>query len=83
MVGMLSDHAIGVIGLILGVVGILSGFAASYYFYLRAREKVDIRYILNHRPILRQRDDSPQRISFMLNGVVVERLNRCKCRGLE
>jgi hypothetical protein len=74
---MLSDHAIGIIGLVLGVVGILCGFAASYYFYLKAREKVDLRYILNHRPILRQREDSPQRISFMLNGVVVEKLNRC------
>jgi hypothetical protein len=73
MAEMLSDHAIGVTGLILGIVGIL----ASYYFYLKAREKVDLRYSLNHRPILRQRKDSPQRISFMLNGVLIEKLSRC------
>lgn len=78
-----SDHAIGVIGLILGVFGIVSGFAASYYFYLKAREKADLRYILNHRPILRQREDSPQRISFMLNGGCRRKAQSLFCLGLE
>lgn len=73
----MSDHAIGVLGLVVGVFGIFVGLGAGYYFYIKARERVIPRYLLNYGPLLGQTSDAARRVSFLFDGEKIENLNRC------
>jgi hypothetical protein len=69
----MSDHAVAVLALIFGILGI----PVSYYLYIKGKEKVDPRYILTYEPLLGETSDFGEHVSFLVNGEEVERLNRC------
>jgi hypothetical protein len=62
-----SDHALAVIGLIVGVAGIAVGFLTSFYFYLKAREKVDPRYLLSFEPLVSPSSGAMKDVSVLYN----------------
>ena len=73
----MSDHALAVIGLIVGVAGIAVGFLTSFYFYLKAREKVDPRYLLSFEPLVSQSSGAMKDVSVLYNDTKATNLNRC------
>jgi hypothetical protein len=73
----MSDHALGVTGLVVGVVGIVIGVLAAYYFYLKARERIDPRYLLRHEPLVDSSSGAMTNVSVLFKGATVTNLNRC------
>lgn len=73
----MSDHALGVTGLVLGVVGILIGLLTSYYFYLKSRERIDPRYFLQHKPLLGSSSGAMDEVSLLFKGEEITNLNCC------
>jgi hypothetical protein len=73
----MSEHELAVIGLIVGVIGILIGILTSYYFYLRARERIEPRYFLQHEPLLGSSSGAMKEVSLRFKGNEVTNLNRC------
>jgi len=73
----MSDHALAMVGLIVGVVGIAAGILASYYFYLKARERIDPRYLLQHEPLVGSSSGAMAEVSVSFRGNKVTNLNRC------
>jgi hypothetical protein len=73
----MSDHALGVTGLVLGVAGILVGLLASYYFYLSGRERIEPRYLLQYEPILGSSSGAMDEASLLFKGEEIVNLNRC------
>ena len=73
----MSDHALAVIGLIVGVAGIAVGFLTSFYFYLKAREKVDPRYLLSFEPLVSPSSGAMKDVSVLYNDTKATNLNRC------
>jgi len=73
----MSDHALGVAGLILGIAGILIGSATSYYFYLKGRERIEPRYVLQHEPLLGSSSGAMDEVALLFKGQKIENLNRC------
>jgi hypothetical protein len=73
----LSDRAIGTLGLLIGIAGILIGAAVSYYFYRKGRERVDPCYLLQHSPILGESRSAMRDVTVMYKGREITNLNRC------
>jgi hypothetical protein len=73
----MSDHALAVIGLIVGVVGIVIGILTGYYFYLKSRERIDPRYLLQHEPLVGSSSGAMTEVSVLFRGTKVTNLNRC------
>lgn len=73
----MSDHELAVTGLVLGLVGIVAGILTSYYFYLKARERVDPRYVLQHRPLVDSSSGAMTEVAVLFKGSKVTNLNRC------
>jgi len=73
----MSDHALGVTGLVVGLVGIVIGVLTAYYFYLKAQERVDPRYLLQHEPLVDSSSGAMTDVSVLFKGVRVTNLNRC------
>lgn len=73
----MSDHALAVTGLVVGLVGIVAGMLTAYYFYLKARERVDPRYLLQHEPLVGSSSGAMTEVSVLFKGAKVTNLNRC------
>jgi hypothetical protein len=73
----MSDHALGVVGLIVGIVGILIGLLVSYYFYLKSRERIEPRYVLQHEPLLDSSSGAMAEVSLLFREEAITNLNRC------
>ena len=73
----MSDHALTVISLVVGVAGVAAGFLTSFYFYLKAREKIDPRYLLSFQPLVSQSSGAMKDVSVLYNDKKATNLNRC------
>lgn len=73
----MSDHSLAVTGLVVGLVGVISGILAAYYFYLKARERIDPRYILRHEPLVDSSSGAMAEVSVRYRDAKVTNLNRC------
>jgi hypothetical protein len=73
----MSDHALGVAGLILGIAGILIGALTSYYFYMKSRERIEPRYLLQHEPLLGSSSGAMNEVTLLFKGQKITNLNRC------
>lgn len=73
----MSDHELAVLGLVIGIAGILAGVLTSYYFYLKARERADPRYLLQFEPLVGSSSGAMKDVSLLFKGVEAADLNRC------
>lgn len=74
---LMSDHALGVTGLVVGIAGIIIGVLAAYYFYLKAQERADPRYLLQHEPLVDSSSGAMSDVSVLFKSIKVTNLNRC------
>jgi hypothetical protein len=73
----MSDHELAVTGLIIGIAGIVAGILASYYFYLKARERIDPRYLLQYEPLVGSSSGAMRDVSVLYRDTEITNLNRC------
>jgi hypothetical protein len=66
-----------VVGLFVGVAGIVAGIITGYYFYLKTRERIDPRYVLQHEPLVGSSSGAMTEVSVLFRGTKVTNLNRC------
>jgi len=51
------------------IAGIAVGFLTSFYFYLKAREKVDPRYLLSFEPLVSPSSGAMKDVSVRYNDI--------------
>jgi len=73
----MSDHELTIISLILAVFGIVVGVLTGYYFYLKAKERIDPRYVLRYGSFVGNSSGAMKDISILYKGVEIGNLNRC------
>jgi hypothetical protein len=73
----MSDHELAILGLVVGLVGIVAGVFTGFYFYLKARERIDPRYMLRYEPLLGSSNDAMKDVSVLFKNAKVANLNRC------
>ncbi len=73
----MSDHELTIISLILAIFGIVVGILTGYYFYLKAKERIDPQYILRYGPFAGNSSGAMKNISVLFKGVEIGNLNRC------
>ena len=73
----MSDHALAIWGFVVGLGGILIGIITAYYFYLKARIRIDPRYGIRHEPLVDSSSGAMADVSVLFKGNKVTNLNRC------
>ena len=73
----MSDHALAIWGFTIGLGGILIGIITAYYFYLKARIRIDPRYAIRHEPLVDSPSGAMADVSVLFKGNRVDNLNRC------
>lgn len=73
----MSDHQLAVTGLAIGIAGIVVGILTGYYFYLKARERIDPRYLLQYEPLVGSSSGAMNDVSVLYKDTKVSNLNRC------
>lgn len=73
----MSDHELAVTGLVIGIAGIVAGILTGYYFYLKARERIDPRYVLQYEPLVGSSSGAMKDVSVLYKDNKVANLNRC------
>ncbi len=73
----MSDHALAIWGFIVGLGGVLIGIITAYYFYLKARIRIDPRYAIRHEPLVDSSSGAMADVSVLFKGNKVTNLNKC------
>ena len=78
MIGeLMSDHALAILGLVVGIGGIVAGIVTAYYFYLKAQLRIDPRVMIRHEPLVDSASKAMTDVSVSFKGDKIENLNRC------